>query len=153
MELVFGTTTCLYEYAQNRWGKSNPFVFALSYSDGYSNGFEELNRFQQQAIEKYNRFKNEYIGSSVIDLTEWADMPVNSKLMSFLYYMLDRRLLNKRNKILFVSEKYFTNSIICDIEDIFDEKVNVVDLGVRYKEKNGIGFNVKELGGDEFVRG
>lgn len=153
MELVFGTTTCLYEYVQNRWGRSDPFVFALSYSDEYSNGFEELNRFQQQALEKYNRFKNEYIGYSVIDLTEWADMPVNSKLLSFLYYLLDRKLSNKRNRILFVSEKYFTNSIIKDIEDIFNEKANVVDLGVRYKEKSGIGFKVNELRGDEFVRG
>ncbi len=153
MELVFGTASCLYEYVQNRWEKSKPFVFALSYSDENSNSFEELNRFRQQALEKHDRFKNEYIGSSVIDLTEWADMPVNSKLLSFLYYLLDRKLSNKRNRILFVSEKHFTNSIVRDIEEIFEEKANVVDLGVRHKEKSGIGFKVNELGGDEFVRG
>lgn len=153
MKLLLGTASHLYKYVKNQMCKVEPFVFVLSYSDEYSKEYEELNRFRQQALEKHARFKNEYVGSSVIDLTEWAEMPVNSKFESFLYYLLDRKLENKKNQIMFISEKPISNAIISSIEEVFDEILDVIDLGFKGSIKGCIGFQVNDKDGDEVVRG
>lgn len=153
MKVVIGSIKSLQEYIHRQFRETSVFEFTLSFSDEYSNRFEEINRFQQQSVEQFARFRNRYTGRTVIDLSEWSDKPINSKLFAFLYFLKDRELYDKKNKTTFVCETHLEPELIERIEDIFDEQVDVIDLGVKQKTKNPIGFHVfNEKDGVDDVR-
>ena len=120
--------------------KSTCFCFTLSYVDEDTRSFYEINRFKEQSCQELAPFKNQYVGYALIDLSEWADKPVNSKLEAFLFFLLDRQLYSSKNRVVFFSEKEAYSDLKRLIEKMFG-KVEYIDLGVKKKHVNhSIGF-------------
>lgn len=104
MKMIEGSFLETTKYIKRRI-KTICYYFTLAYVDDDSVRFTEIDRFKEQSCAECAPFKNDYVGYAIIDLTEWADKPVNSKLKAFLYYLIDRELSNSKNKVIFFSEK------------------------------------------------
>lgn len=129
--------------------KSPCFYFTLSYVDEDSLYFSEINRFIEQSCDEFVPFQNNYIGYSIIDLTEWADKPINSKLEAFFFFLLDRKINNSKNKVHFFSEREMNDAIKKKIEEMFGE-VEYINLGVKKETASqNIGFIVNNQKSEE----
>ncbi len=116
------------------------FEFYLPYVDENA-VFREINRFNDES-KKLTRFKNKYTGDVVINLTDWVDKPINEYFSAFMYYLVDRTLNFKKSELIFTTEKVCPHEFLTTIEDYFDNKIQVIDLGVKTKDtkKPSIGF-------------
>lgn len=120
--------------------KGTCFEFDFPYIDENA-VFREINRFNDES-KKLTRFKNKYTGNVVVDLTDWVDKTINEYFSAFMYYLVDRTLEFKNSKLIFTSEKVCPHEFLTTIEDYFDNKIQVIDLGVKTKDtkKSYIGF-------------
>jgi hypothetical protein len=106
----------------NRSTKSNVFEFVFSYVE-QDERFRELDRFLWESRHCL-RFKNEYSGSVLIDLSGWndkEDYEFNEYFGAFMYYLKSKddkmqvkfMVIGKCSKRLFVQlEKYFEIVIV-----------------------------------------
>ena len=120
--------------------KNDYFEFNLPYVDENSD-FKEINRFNDES-KKCTRFKNKYSGNVVVNLSEWANKPLNEYFIAFMCFLVDRTLELKNSKLIFICEQICSQELICTIEDYFDEKIQLIDLGVKTKDRRRatIGF-------------
>lgn len=120
--------------------KGRCFEFDFPYIDENSI-FREINRFNDES-KKLTRFKNKYTGDVVVNLTDWIDKPINEYFSAFMYYLVDRTLEFKNSKLIFTSETICPREFLTTIENYFDNKIQLIDLGVKTKDtkKPSIGF-------------
>lgn len=151
MKLIQGKYKKSKEYIFSEF-KNNYFEFYLPYVDENSM-FKEINRFNDES-KKLTRFKNSYSGNVIVDLTEWVDEPVNRYFTAFMYFLVDRTLKFENSKLIFLCEQACTDELISAIEEYFDEKIQLIDLGVKTKNnhKKSIGF-ITENNNKEYREG
>ena len=139
MKLVQGDFRKTREYVYTAL-KGHYFEFYFPYIDEDA-VFREINRFNDES-KKLTRFKNKYTGNVVVNLTAWIDKPLNEYFTVFMYFLVDRTLEFKNSKLIFTSEKVCSHEFLTTIEDYFDNKIQVIDLGVKTKDtkKTSIGF-------------
>lgn len=153
MKMIEGSFLETTKYIKRRI-KSTCYYFTLAYVDEDSVRFTEIDRFKEQSCAECVPFKNDYVGYAIIDLTEWADKPENSKLKAFLYFLLDRELYDPKNKVVFFSEKETGTNLKKMIEELYGT-IDIIHLGTK-KERTAqrIGFilNDQKEEGAEDVR-
>lgn len=153
-KLVQGEYKKTKEYIFNFF-KTDYFEFYFPYIKEDS-VFKEINRFNDES-KKLTRFKNKYSGNTVVDLTEWIDKPINEYFIAFMYFLVDRTLEFGNSKLVFKCEKICPHELLSSIEDYFERKVQLIDLGIKTKDKykKVIGFitegNDKEYSEDRNV--
>lgn len=154
MKMIEGSFLETTKYIKRRI-KTICYYFTLAYVDEDSVRFTEIDRFKEQSCAECAPFKNDYVGYAIIDLTEWADKPVNSKLKAFLYYLIDRELSNSKNKVIFFSEKETGTVLKKMIEELYGT-IDIINLGTKIgRTSQQIGFilnNQKEKEVAEDVR-
>ena len=109
--------------------------------------FRELDRFIWESRHQKTRFKNQYAGPVLIDLTEWNKKEANLYFEAFMYYLKDHARLECTVLVQNVCQQWLLDLL----NDFFE--VEVVELEVR-KEKGNmrkIGFYAEE-GADNYVR-
>ncbi len=139
VKLVQGTYRKAKEYIHTAL-KGSYFEFYFPYVDENAI-FREINRFNDES-KKLTRFKNKYTGDVVVNLTDWVDKPINEYFSAFMYYLVDRTLEFKNSKLIFTSEKICPREFLTTIENYFDSKIQLIDLGVKTNDikKHSIGF-------------
>ena len=139
MKLIQGEYRKSKEYILNEL-KNDYFEFNLPYVDENS-VFKEINRFNDES-KKCTRFKNEYSGNVVVNLSEWTNKPLNDYFIAFMCFLVDRTLEFNNSKLIFICEQICPKELIYTIEDYFDEKTQLIDIGVKTKDrqKTMIGF-------------
>lgn len=143
MKLVQGDFRKTREYIYTAL-KGHYFEFDFPYIDENA-VFREINRFNDES-KSLTRFKNKYTGNVVVDLTDWVDKTINEYFSAFMYYLVDRTLEFKNSKLIFTSEKICPHEFLIIIENYFDNKVQLIDLGVKTKDtkKSSIGFIIDD---------
>lgn len=151
MKLIQGDYRKLSKYIDDTL-RGTYFEFNFPYVDEKS-VFKEINRFNDES-RKLTRFKNKYLGNIVVNISDWVDKPINEYFIAFMYFLLDRKLESKQNVLLFTCETICNQELIVNIEDLFEERIMTVDLGVKRitRPLKTIGFVVEEntkWGGDD----
>ena len=143
MKLVQGDFRKTREYVYTAL-KGHYFEFDFPYIDENA-VFREINRFNDES-KKLTRFKNKYTGNVVVDLTDWVDKTINEYFSSCMQYLVHITLEFKNSKLIFTSEKICPHEFLTTIEDYFDNKIQVIDLGVKTKDtkKSSIGFIIDD---------
>ena len=139
MKLIQGEYRKSKEYILNEL-KNDYFEFNLPYVDENS-VFKEINRFNDES-KKCTRFKNEYSGN-VSRKFIWMDEQTPQWLFHcFMCFLVDRTLEFNNSKLIFICEQICPKELIYTIEDYFDEKTQLIDIGVKTKDrqKTMIGF-------------
>lgn len=139
MKLVQGDFRKTREYIYTAL-KGHYFEFYFPYIDENA-VFREINRFNDES-KKLTRFKNKYTGNVVVNVTDWIDKPINEYFIAFMYFLVDRTLEFKNSKLIFTSETICPREFLTTIENYFDNKIQLIDLGVKTKDtkKYSIGF-------------
>lgn len=102
--------------------------------------FRELDRFIWESKHQMTRYKNEYTGPVLIDLTEWNAKESNEYFEAFMYYLKDHAYLECTFIVQDKCEKPFLETL----EKFFE--VNIVELEIRKEKehKRRIGFYIEE---------
>ncbi len=102
--------------------------------------FRELDRFIWESKHQKTRFKNQYTGPVLIDLTEWNSNETNEYFEAFLYYLKDHAYLECTFIVQDLCEDWFL-----DVLNTFFE-IAVVELDIRKEkeQKRRIGFYLEE---------
>ena len=126
MKLIQGEYRKSKEYILNEL-KNDYFEFNLPYVDENS-VFKEINRFNDES-KKCTRFK-------------WTNKPLNDYFIAFMCFLVDRTLEFNNSKLIFICEQICPKELIYTIEDYFDEKTQLIDIGVKTKDRQKamIGF-------------
>jgi len=103
--------------------------------------FREINRFNDES-RRLTRFKNKYTGKVVINITEWADKPLNSYFRAFSYFIMDRILEYGEDSVALICETTCVPEFIENLETQYDCRIRLVDVGVKNRENTTrvIGF-------------
>lgn len=138
MILIQGDFPKAKKYANELMG--NYFDFHFPYVEEQLT-FREINRFNDES-RRLTRFKNKYTGKAVINLTEWADKPLNSYFRAFSYFIMDRILEYGEDSIAFICETTCSHEFIESLESLYDCSIKLVDVGVKNRENTArlIGF-------------
>ncbi|MBQ8000285.1 MAG: hypothetical protein IJ298_03600 [Ruminococcus sp.] len=124
----------------NKLMNSSYFEFYFPFVDE-SVTFREINRFNDES-RRLTRFKNKYTGNVAINITEWADKPLNRYFIAFAYYILDRTLELCDSKVMLICECTCSQAFLNELEEHFGDKIELVDLGTKDREsdRRRIGF-------------
>lgn len=128
MELVIGDYSKIKEYLKKVMDTAD-FEFKLPYVDENST-FKEIDRFIDES-KAHARFKNKYEGDVAIEITDWAYKPINEYFEAFSYFLRDRMLEFANKKVILTCEKECTKEFLAELEDCFETKIEVTDLGLK----------------------
>lgn len=102
--------------------------------------FRELDRFIWESRHQKTRFKNQYKGPVLIDLTEWNGNDINEYFEAFLYYLKDHSYL----ECTFIVQNLCEECFLDKLNEFFE--IDVVELDIRKdkEKKRRIGFYLEE---------
>ncbi len=148
MEIIQGSFGKIAEHLHRKLS-GEFFEFVLPYV-GENCRFEEINRFNDESRQLV-RFKNEYEGNTVVEITDWTDKESNKYFEAFVYFLRDRMLKYPHSLLVLTSEKDCPQEFIQMLEELFEEEICLNDLGVKCKEteKRTIGFAFEESCGQD----
>lgn len=149
MKIITGNYKDIKQCLDNLY-PSGYFMFDFTYcTDPDPMKFREIDRFLFQS-KKTLRFKNEYSGNVVVDLTEWNDGVINNLLDKFMYFLKDRE---RKYHITFVASKRCSEKLYSKLNEIFECTISKIDLPIsRDFCKNNIGFIVNNESEKDYVR-
>lgn len=136
MKLIEGKFEKAMAYCKKEFG-GDFFSFELSASQGELSG--EFDRFLSESSETL-RFKNEYRGNVVIDLSAWNKNDTNKVFDAFMYFIKDR--LNIYNCI-FIVDKVCSDELLKKLKEFFE----ITEINLEPREKlvassKRIGFEI-----------
>ena len=117
------------------------FEFELTPPAGTNGTFNEINRFRWES-KQLTRFKNQYEGHVLIDLTAWNDNNcLCDEFDAFMYYLKD----NPGYLCTFTSEKQAGHELIKNLDEIFGEIKQISFITDKpATQKRTIGFTADE---------
>ena len=116
------------------------------FSDGYfdfnflyvseNEKFMEIDRFLYESRHTL-RFKNEYHGNVVIDISEWNQKPFNAYFEAFMYFIKDNK--DKYECIMIVNE-YCSTELHTKLKSFFHNIQELKLPGLYEQKRRKIGF-------------
>ncbi len=138
-----------YEKAKARYKSTmikDYFEFHFAYTS-VSEVFRELDRFIWESRHQKTRFKNQYKGPVLIDLTEWNDNDTNEYFDAFLYYLKDHACL----ECAFIVQNICKEEFLDKLNEFFEIDLVELDIQKDKEQKRRIGFYFEE-GAESNVR-
>ena len=138
-----------YEKAKEHYissGNEDFFEFHFTYTS-VDKVFRELDRFIWESRRQKTRYKNQYIGPVLIDITEWNSNKTNEYFDAFMYYLKDHDGL----KCTFIVQNLCEEQFLERLNEFFEIEVDELDVRKDKSHKRKIGFCLEE-GVDDDVR-